>query len=329
MKLLYAVQGTGNGHVSRAREIIPLLQEIGDLDVLLSGTQAEVALPVKPKYTFSGLGFVFGKNGGVDFLQTWKDFHFAQFFKNVRELPVHDYDMVIHDFEPVTAWACKMKKKKCLTMSHQSAYLSEKVPVLKGFHWGKIIMNNYAPATHAVGFHFKRYDEHIYTPVIRSEIRNLNPSDNGYITVYLPAYSDEFILQQVQKHLQIHWQIFSKKTNAAYTKSNAEIFPIDNDQFTTSLENCTGLLTGGGFEGPAEALFLGKKLIVVPMINQFEQQCNALALEEMGIPVIWHQREFSEKLAKWVDSGERLVVDYPDETRSILEKVVKNNSFQL
>jgi UDP:flavonoid glycosyltransferase YjiC (YdhE family) len=30
MKILYAIQGTGNGHVSRAREIIPISKKKGD-----------------------------------------------------------------------------------------------------------------------------------------------------------------------------------------------------------------------------------------------------------------------------------------------------------
>jgi hypothetical protein len=32
------------------------------------------------------------------------------------------------------------------------------------------------------------------------------------------------------------------------------------------------------FETPAEALFLGKKLLVIPMTGQYEQECNAAAL---------------------------------------------------
>ena len=39
MKILYAIQGTGNGHLSRARDIIPILQKKGDVDILVSGTQ--------------------------------------------------------------------------------------------------------------------------------------------------------------------------------------------------------------------------------------------------------------------------------------------------
>ena len=41
--------------------------------------------------------------------------------------------------------------------------------------------------------------------------------------------------------------------------------PVNNELFNKSLETCNGLLTGGGFEGPAEALYLGKKLLSVPM----------------------------------------------------------------
>ena len=42
MKILYAIQGTGNGHVSRAREIIPFLRKYGNVDILISGIHAEV-----------------------------------------------------------------------------------------------------------------------------------------------------------------------------------------------------------------------------------------------------------------------------------------------
>lgn len=61
MKILYAIQGTGNGHVSRAREVIPILQQYGDVDLLISGTQADVGLPYPVKYQLNGFGFVFGK----------------------------------------------------------------------------------------------------------------------------------------------------------------------------------------------------------------------------------------------------------------------------
>ena len=61
MKILYAIQGTGNGHISRARDFIPALQQFADVDILISGTQVDVSLPQEIKYKFKGAGFVFGK----------------------------------------------------------------------------------------------------------------------------------------------------------------------------------------------------------------------------------------------------------------------------
>ena len=326
MKILYALQGTGNGHVSRAREIVPHLKKHGEVDLLISGTQAEVGLQYEIKYKFNGFGFVFGSKGGVEFKETWKQFHMKTFYQDVKDLPVLDYDLIINDFEPVCAWSCKLRGKSSVALSHQSAYHSDKTPQLKGFHWGKLIMNNYAPAKNYVAFHFEKYDDFIHTPVIRSEIRNLKPENHGHYTVYLPAYSDEFILDKVRKIPNTQWQIFSKHSKLSYSKYNAEVFPVNNELFQQSLANGNGLLTGGGFEGPAEALFMNKKLLAVPMHHQYEQQCNALALENLGVPVIWKENEFQRKLNDWVQNDNQIKVDYPDETEEIVRKLVEKFS---
>ena len=128
MKVLYAIQGTGNGHLSRAKEVIPALLNRVEVDILLSGTQADVTLPFDVKYNLKGLSFYFGKKGGVDFYKTFKNNHVRRFLKEVRNCPVENYDLVINDFEPVSAWACKLKNVNCISLSHQSSLLSPKVP---------------------------------------------------------------------------------------------------------------------------------------------------------------------------------------------------------
>ena len=72
MRLLYAIQGTGNGHISRAEDIIPILKEYGKLDIFVSGAQADIKLSYPLKYKSRGLSFFFGKSGGIDFLKTFK-----------------------------------------------------------------------------------------------------------------------------------------------------------------------------------------------------------------------------------------------------------------
>jgi hypothetical protein len=45
MNILFAIQGTGNGHLSRAQDIYPELLKYGNVDVLISGIQADVDFP--------------------------------------------------------------------------------------------------------------------------------------------------------------------------------------------------------------------------------------------------------------------------------------------
>jgi uncharacterized protein (TIGR00661 family) len=326
MKILYAIQGTGNGHVSRAREIIPILKKYGQVDILISGTQADVNLDDEIKYRFKGFGFDFGTNGGINYKSSFKKADFRQLIRDVRNLPVKDYDLVINDFEPVTAWACILRNKKSIALSHQSAFLSVKTPVISGFHLGEFILKTYAPASKKVSFHFKRYDDFIRTPVIRSEIRALKSQNLGHYTVYLPAYSDEFILKKLEKFPNKKFQVFSKHTKEDYTKGNIEVSKVNNLKFNQSLADCEGLLTGGGFEGPAEAMFLGKKVLCVPMFHQYEQQCNALAAEDLGATVIWNEKEFDQKLKFWIEEGESIKVDFPDETEEVILNII--NSYQ-
>src|SRR5690606_11363726 len=184
MKILFAIQGTGNGHISRARDIIPLLQLQGEVDILISGTEADVELGFPVKFTFKGLSFVFGKKGGVDLVSTYKKAKVKRFYKEVKSLPVHDYDIVISDFEPVSAWACYQQQKLCYALSHQSAVLNKNAPYPKKFDpTGTWILKNYAPTTTQFGFHFSKYDKNIFTPFIRQEIRQATITNEGHYTV--------------------------------------------------------------------------------------------------------------------------------------------------
>ena len=89
---------------------------------------------------------------------------------------------------------------------------------------------------------------------------------DSYYTVYLPAYSDEFIIKKLEKFPEIKFQVFSKHTKESYSSGNIEIYKVNNEKFNISLANSLGLITGGGFEGPAEAMFLGKKVLCVCLL---------------------------------------------------------------
>ncbi len=329
MKILYAIQGTGNGHLSRARDIIPILQKKGELDILVSGIQADIELPFLIKYHFRGLSFIFGTNGGVDLLATYRKSNLKKLYKEIKSLPVENYDLIINDFEPVSAWACKLKNIPCIGLSHQAAVVNKNSPKSKKKDpVGKLILNNYAPVTDAYGFHFNAYDKNISTPVIRTQVRNAVPQSEPHFTVYLPAYSDKRVINILSKIKNVQWHVFSKHAKKDYVDSNIYVHPINNEGFITSLNNCTGVLCGGGFETPAEALFLKKKLMVIPMKGQYEQQCNAAALATMGVPVIRSlKKKYLQIIEDWTTGKLFVAVNYPDVTENIIDALIKKHGY--
>jgi uncharacterized protein (TIGR00661 family) len=324
MKILYAIQGTGNGHLSRARDIVPVLLKNHQVDILISGTQAEVEFPFPVKYRFRGLGFIFGANGGIDLIATYKKNYIKILLSEINSLPVQEYDLVINDFEPVSAWACYIRNAKCISLSHQSAVLNKKAPKPRDIDIvGKAVMKNYAPSQAQFGFHFQAYDDNIYTPVIRSQVREQRVRNKGHYTVYLPAYDDKRILKVLRYCDDVSWEVFSKHNKKIIKEDNIFIRPIENNAFVSSMASCEGVICGAGFETPAEALYLKKKLMVIPMKGQYEQQCNAGALRDMGVPVLKNFKPGNvRKINHWIENGSVVEVDYPDNTEEIVNKII-------
>lgn len=330
MKILFAIQGTGNGHLSRARDVYPELSKYGEVDVLISGIQADVDVPFPVKYKRYGMSFIFGKTGGVDIIKTAQKLKLFKLIKDINQLPIEGYDLVINDFEPVSAWACKLKGKPCIGLSHQAAVMAPNAPQPeKGDLKGELVLKHYAPVTAAYGFHFKPYTDNIFTPVIRQEVRDMTPTNDRHYTVYLPAYDDQALVTHLSQFPDAEWQVFSKHNSEAFSFKNVHIQPIENSAFIKSMASSTGVLCGAGFEGPAEALFLGKKLMVVPMQAQYEQQCNAAAAAQIGVPVIKQlNRKYYDDIKQWLQNDQRVVVDYPDQTAAIIKKLMTEHAPQ-
>ncbi len=326
MKILYAIQGTGNGHISRAFEVIGHLKRHGEVDILISGTQCDIKLPWKVKYRFHGLSFIFGQKGGVDIKQTLLRLRPYTLLKEIFSLPVHQYDLVLSDFEPVSAWACKLRNIKCVGMSHQSAVLHPHVPEPKVRDpFGKAILKHYAPVATAHGFHFANIDKTVSTPVIRDDVRWANKENKGHYTVYLPAYSDNKIIGVLSQFKTIKWHVFSKHTDESYKVDNISIKPVNKEKFTKSLVNSSGVLCNAGFETPAEAIYLGKKLCVIPMKGQYEQHCNAAFLAAMGITCLNSFSKDLNKFEHWLYYEEAIHIKYPDNLAEVIDEIIVNN----
>jgi uncharacterized protein (TIGR00661 family) len=287
MKIFYAVQATGNGHISRAMELLPYFQRYGQVDIFLSGANNSLPLDASVKYRSKGVSLFYTNSGGLNYWQMAKQVAPLRIWNEVRHLPVEKYDVVINDFESITSMACLLKKVPSVNFGHQASFISQKVPRPENRdRMGEWILRNYARATQYVGLHFRQYDDFILPPVIKREILQADPQDKGHITVYLSSYSDATVRKYLQPLTEFRFQVFSKEVKQPTLDGNILFLPVSRAGFNKSLITCKAILTGAGFETPAEALYLGKKLMVIPIRGQYEQDCNAAALQKMGVPVL-------------------------------------------
>ena len=287
MKVLYAIQSTGNGHISRAKEIIPYLERRFNLDIMLSGPKNHLDLGYPIKNHFQGLTLHFNKSGSINWMKTLFKNNLFQFIRDVFSLRVHDYDLVITDFEPVYAWACKFRGVLSFGISNQISLWQKETPKMKShFKISLKLLKYFAPTKLEFGLHYQRFNNRMFSPIIRSKLRSIKVTQGGGIVVYLPAYDLENITQVLALFPKVQWTVFSKEIKQKITKGLLNFCPINEDNFLNELAQCDGVITNAGFTTTSEALFLGKPLIAIPMRGQIEQSYNAFALKKMGATII-------------------------------------------
>jgi uncharacterized protein (TIGR00661 family) len=327
MKIFYAVQATGNGHISRAKEIIPILSKYGDVDVFLSGNNYGLKNDLPVAYRSKGVSLHYDKiNGKVDLKKSILSINIKKVFQEAFQLPVEKYNLIINDFECITSLACRLKQIPSIHFGHQASFSSDQVPrPEKKSAVGEFVLRHYAQSTMNIGLHFSPYDHHIFNPIIKNEIINAYPEDKGHITVYLGHIDDMIIHRQLSKINEFKFEVFSGKIKNPYREGNIQFYPVNQSLFNHSLINCAGIITGSGFETPAEALYLQKKIMVIPMKGQYEQLCNAAALKGFGVYVMEYLDDsFQFNFERWMNTQHQKKLDLTNSTEDIVSRIFEH-----
>ena len=310
MKILYGVQGTGNGHITRARRMAQTLRQYDiQVDFVFSGKDGDYFnMDVFGVYrTYRGLSFV-AENGRIQYWKTLKRNHLKQFWRDVCTLDVSAYDLVISDFEPITAWAAKRQKKYCLGLSHQNAFRF-KVPVQGANPIGRAVLNYMAPATDYIGLHWHHFNGNILPPIIKTDLR-LKQADSKKILVYLPflrqaQHQDLFHCFSEYRFVQYH------PVTKATVLGNVEYRPLSREAFLDDFADCGGIICSAGFGACSEAIHYGKKLLVLPLQGQMEQLSNAAALHQLGYGRVVDKLN-RQQLSSWLQQASPEATRFPD-----------------
>lgn len=325
MKILFGIQATGNGHLVRSTEIYKLLKqhpEVTQLDVLISGGKAQMGLPFEVNYEYKGLSFYYGKKGKISVLKSIGKANFLSIAIALMKVPFKQYDLVISDFEPITLWGAKIAGVKRVGIGNMYSMTSKKFPKTKGTALTKLITGMMCPAKNKIGMHFQKFDDFIYYPVIRSEIRHALPTDRNIYLVYLNSFTDKELLNcftsEQLKHK--HFFIYSKTATEPYRKDNCTVMPLSNETFTRHITECSGVITAAGFQTVSEALYLGKKLFVIPIKKQSEQLSNAKVLSEMGVSISTELK--ADEIAEWLIRPNTVQVKFDDDMPNMINAIL-------
>lgn len=282
MKILYGVQGTGNGHLSRARAMAAALGErdIG-VDYLFSGRLASRYFDMECFADYKlREGFTLVNEGGrVNHRQTVVAANCRQFLRDVWSLDLAEYDLVLSDFEPISAWAGRLRRKTVISMGHQPAF-DFAVPTAGRNFRSSLLMRLFAPGKVRVGMHWDSFGSPILPPLI-DVLENAVCQQPRKVLVYLP-FECQVQVKSILLNLN-DYQFFVYAPGSDHCQqANLHLRPTSLAGFRHDLHDCTAVICNAGFELPSECLSLGKRLLVRPLAQQMEQASNALALQRLG-----------------------------------------------
>lgn len=288
-----------------------------DVDYIFSGRAADQYYAMEPFGDWrwrNGLSFSVVK-GKVKPLSTLFAAKPGQLLRDINSLELRGYDLVISDFEPVTAWAAQRQNVASLGIGHQYAF-DYPIPKAGGNPLTRTIMRQFAPTQFSLGMHWYHYQQPIVPPIIdvyQSEIA----SEPKQIIVYLPFESDREVsalLRQLPDYHFLYYGAFPRQTSV----ENITYNPVSREGFQLDLARCGGVISNAGFELASEAISLGKKLLVKPLEGQMEQISNGLALADLELGRSTKTLHPSV-VRNWLDNFTARKITYPDVAKHIVE----------
>ena len=324
MKILYGMNGVGNGHISRARLLVPKLQAAGaQVDCILSGRAADDCpdLSALGDVTFrKGLTISF-ENGNMGFFSNSLGLlrQFPNLIREVATLDTRSYDLVVSDFEPVCAWAAKVQGTPCVaTANHHS--LEFDVPRTSPYSPFMLFMRGILPADTKIPSHYDHFGQQILPP-FKTDMEAASTAQPNKILVYLNFENLESTATLLREFKDHEFYIYRGDVEAPSDEGNLHFRPLSKEGFKADFSDCAGVITNAGFMTTTEALQMGKKILVKPTGGQKEQESNVIALEELGYASSMRELD-PEIIGEWLNQKTAVKMTCPDTAQSLVDWIM-------
>lgn len=301
MRIVYGVMGYGRGHATRTATVLPDLMRDHEVLVLAGGDAFTTLTGSYPVVRIPTLGYVYGRRGKRSTTLTlkknlpaildlfWRGPSLSMVIDTIREFAA---DVIISDAEAWTQRAGKQLGIPRITFDHfgilthckpklgwQDRWTAERdrkaYLALMGQPERVIVSSFYnAPP--------RRPGVRVIGPLIRDEVRQVQPTDGDHLLVYLNNGIHQFT-DWVERALQgLGRPVKIYGTQRIGTAGNLSFHPPSKLPFLEDLASCQAVISTAGNQLVGEAMHLGKPLLVMPE-HCVEQRCNANALEDMCI----------------------------------------------
>lgn len=309
MKILYGVQGTGNGHLSRAHAMATALANYPDVEVtwLISGRPIDQLFEVMPDFLWRrGLTFK-SEDGRVRYLSTFLSNNYFELVRDALRLDVRQYDHICIDYEPVTAWAARFAGRETLGIGHQYAFRYP-VPVQGDTLLTRLGMNAFAPATESLGLHWHHFNYPVLPPIIDLAGYHRETPVKKKVVVYLP-FEDQARVVRLLRALPTH-QFFVYGPGLTHqSEGHVHTRALCRDGFKQDLVSAEAVICNAGFELISECLSLGIRVLARPVDQQLEQLSNALALEELQYARVIYGLDLNA-IGDWLSQRNVVQIDF-------------------
>ncbi|WP_045223379.1 MJ1255/VC2487 family glycosyltransferase [Methyloterricola oryzae] len=328
MRIFFGVQATGNGHITRARALAPKLKQAGiEVDYLFSGRPWEqlFEMEVFDDYQWrEGLTFS-TRDGHIQHVRTAFRNNLLNFARDVRQLDLGGYDLVISDFEPVTAWAAKLQGvKHVLGIGHQYAFGYD-IPKAAADFLGTQILRYFAPVKLGLGVHWHHFHHPILPPIFETGAER-KPVDPRKIIVYLPFEDVDHVIGLLRRFHDHQFTIYSPAMphDRHEPAEHIHVRQLSRAGFQADFADAAGVICNAGFELASESLHQGKKLLAKPLQGQMEQMSNALALELLQLGQVMQSLD-SASIETWLEHSQAVEVRYPDVAQAVVDWICEGN----
>ncbi len=290
MKILYGVAGEGMGHAVRAVPIIEHLQKKHEVTIIASSNAYEFLHSKFPHvHKVTGVHIRYKDNSVAEIMTVLSHLpKIPRFFKNLRYLFQFSPDIIITDFEFLTYSIGKLKRIPIISLDniHVLTHANFKVPSIKRKNMGKAVVYARTPwcNEYIIPAFFKavpkKHNVSLVAPLLRILLQNTKVTRKNVILVYQTSKSYQDTLVAVMKEFpDEQFKVYGLEgTNT----KNVTFTCYGEKEFLKDLLSCKGIICNGGFSLIAEAIALGKPVLSIPVKKHYEQQVNALKLQEEG-----------------------------------------------